>query len=139
MGLAILRICVGTFFLSEGLSKIRWFTNTSILAGQFASWSAAAAPGSVARWYLGRIAVPWVAYFARLVPIGEMSCGIALIIGWWTPVFAFIAFFMALNFQIAGDAIFRSSFLVSGYGLPVLGSTLALTFGGVRLPWSVRA
>jgi uncharacterized membrane protein YphA (DoxX/SURF4 family) len=138
-GLAILRISIGIFFLSEGLTKIRWFTNTSILAGQLASWSSAAAPGSVAHWYLARIAVPWAGYFARLVPLGEISCGVALILGWWTPVCAFLAFFMALNFQIAGDAIFKTSFFTSGYGLPVLGSTLALALGGVRLPWSVRA
>ena len=59
-------------------------------------------------------------------------------LGFWTPLFAFIAFFMALNFQIASGAMFHYSFLSSGYGLPVLGSTLALALGGVRLPWSVR-
>ena len=45
---------------------------------------------------------------------------------------------MALNFQIASGAVFRYSFLSSGYGLPVLGSTVAPMFGGSRLPWSVR-
>jgi hypothetical protein len=39
---------------------------------------------------------------------------------------------MALNFQIASGAVFRYSFLTSGYGLPVLGSTLALALGGTR-------
>jgi uncharacterized membrane protein YphA (DoxX/SURF4 family) len=70
-----------------------------------------------------------VAAFARLVPLGELSAGVALIAGFWTPLFAFVAFFMALNFQIASGAIFRYSFLTSGYGLPVLGSTLALAIG----------
>ena len=46
---------------------------------------------------------------------------------------------MALNFQIASGAVFKYSFLTSGYGFPVLGSTLGLTVGGVRLPWSLRA
>jgi len=41
-------------------------------------------------------------------------------------------------FESASGAVFRYSFLTSGYGLPVLGSTLALMLGGVRLPWSVR-
>ena len=45
---------------------------------------------------------------------------------------------MALNFQIASGAVFKYSFLTSGYGLPVLGGTLALAIGGVRLPWSIR-
>lgn len=135
-GLAIIRICLGVFFLFEGLSKIRWFTNTTILAGMFSQWQASAGP--LSRWYLERIAIPGLPYFARLVPLGEICSGIALIVGFWTPVFAFVAFFMALNFQIAGNAILRYSFLTSGYGLPVLGSTLGLALGGVRLPWSIR-
>ena len=68
----------------------------------------------------------------------EICSGVALVIGFWTPVFAFVAFFMALNFQVASGAMFTYSFLTSGYGLPVLGATLGLTLGGVRLPWSVR-
>jgi uncharacterized membrane protein YphA (DoxX/SURF4 family) len=87
---------------------------------------------------LHRIAVPGVAVFARLVPLGEFVTGLALLLGFWTPLFAFAGFFMALNFQIASGAIFQYSFLTSGYGLPVLGSTLALALGGVRLPWSIR-
>jgi hypothetical protein len=43
-----------------------------------------------------------------------------------------VAFFMALNFQFASGALFRYSFLTSGYGLPVLGSTLALALSGLR-------
>ena len=137
-GLTILRICLGVFFLFEGLGKIGWFTNASILAGMFASWSQSAAPGSISQWYLDRIAVPGVAVFARLVPLGEITSGLAMLFGVWTPLFAFIAFFMALNFQIASGAVFKYSFLTSGYGLPVLGGTLALALGGVRLPWSIR-
>ena len=100
----MLRICLGLFFFFEGLGKIRWFLDTSPLAGMFASWSQAAPPGSVSHWYLERIAVPGVAIFARLVPLGEMTCGLALLLGIWTPLFAMIAFFMALNFQIASGA-----------------------------------
>ena len=88
--------------------------------------------GRSSDWYLHRIAIPGVAIFARLVPLGEFSAGVALVAGFWTPLFAFIAFFMALNFQIASGALFRYSFLTSGYGLPVLGSTLALALAGSR-------
>jgi uncharacterized membrane protein YphA (DoxX/SURF4 family) len=132
LGLMVLRICLGVFFIFEGLGKIGWFTNPSPLAGTFNEWARSAATGSISDWYLQRIAIPGVAIFARLVPIGELSAGVALVIGFWTPVFAFIAFFMALNFQIASGAVFRYSFLTSGYGLPVLGSTLALTLAGTR-------
>lgn len=137
-GLAVLRVCIGVFFIFESFLKIRWLTDSSILAGQFGNWANTAAAGSISAWYLHRIAVPGVAVFARLVPLGEFVTGLALLLGFWTPLFAFAGFFMALNFQIASGAIFQYSFLTSGYGLPVLGSTLALALGGVRLPWSIR-
>lgn len=137
-GLALLRICLGVFFVFEGLGKIRWFADSSILASQLGGWYQSAASTSISHWYLQRIAVPWTPLFARLVPLGEISCGIALVVGFWTPIAALIAFFMALNFQIASGALFRYSFLTSGYGLPVLGGTLAMILGGIRLPWSIR-
>jgi uncharacterized membrane protein YphA (DoxX/SURF4 family) len=134
LGLTVVRICIGAFFIFEGVGKIRWFTDSSILAGQFAEWSQAAAAGSIPQMYMQRIAIPGVALFARLVPLGELTCGAALVLNVWTPLFAFIAFFMALNFQIASGAVFKYSFLTSGYGLPVLGSTLALALAGASKP-----
>jgi uncharacterized membrane protein YphA (DoxX/SURF4 family) len=136
-GLALLRVCIGVFFVFEGIGKIPWLSNPSILAGQLSAWAQAVPPGSWSHLYLERVALPYVTYFARLVPLGEMISGVALIAGVWTPFFAFVAFFMALNFQFASGALFKYSILTSGYGLPVLGSTLALALGGVRLPWSI--
>jgi uncharacterized membrane protein YphA (DoxX/SURF4 family) len=136
-GLAVVRIAVGVFFLFEGLGKWRWLLDSSLLAGQLAGWQHTAG-SSLASRYLSALAIPGAAIFARLVPLGEISSGLALIFGVWTPLFAFVAFFMALNFQFASGALFKYSFLTSGYGLPVLGSTLGLAIGGVRLPWSVR-
>jgi uncharacterized membrane protein YphA (DoxX/SURF4 family) len=138
IGLALLRICIGTFFVFESFQKVRWLVDSSILANQFAGWSTGAQPGSITLWYLHRVAIPGVVVFARLVPVGEFCCGLALIAGLFTPVAAFVAFFMALNFQLASGVLFKYSFLTSGYGLPVLGSTLALAIGGVRLPISFR-
>ena len=137
-GLAITRVFLGVFFIFEGLGKFRWFVDTSILAGRFSEWLEASAAGSASRWYLERVAMPGLGVFARLVPLGEICSGIALLVGFWTPLFAFLAFFMALNFQVASGAIFKFSFLTNGYGLPVLGPTLGLAIGGVRLPWSIR-
>ena len=132
--LTLLRICIGVFFIFEGIGKLRWLTDSSILAAQFAEWSQGAAPGSIPYAYVQRLAVPGTAIFARLVPIGELSCGAAMLANFATPLFAFIAFFMALNFQIASGAMFKYSFLTSGYGLPVLGSTLALALAGATNP-----
>jgi uncharacterized membrane protein YphA (DoxX/SURF4 family) len=137
-GLAVLRIMIGVFFVFEGVSKLRWFTDSSILASRFADWHQAVAAGSVSAWYLSHIAVPGTAIFARLVPLGEICGGLALLIGFWTPLVAFLAFFMVLNIHIASGSLFKYSFLTNGYGLPVLGSTLALAIGGVRLRWSLR-
>ena len=137
-GLAITRVCMGVFFLAEGLSKYRWFTDASMLTGQLSGWAQNAAPGSLSARYVEQIAQPWAVYFARLVPLGEIASGLAMIVGFWTPLFALIAFLMALNFQLASGALFRINFFTSGYGLPVLGSTLGLAVGGIRLPWSVR-
>jgi uncharacterized membrane protein YphA (DoxX/SURF4 family) len=129
-GLAILRICLGIFFFFEGIGKIRWFADTSLLMGQLSGWLQAVPPASFNHQYLERVAIPGVAIFARLVPLGEIVSGLALVTGFWTPLFAFVAFFMALNFQFASGALFKYSFLTSGYGLPVLGSTLALMVAG---------
>lgn len=138
-GLAIVRVCLGVFFVAEALSKYRWFTDSSILAGQLGSWLALSAPGSSSRSYLEHVAIPGAVYFARLVPLGEFCCGAALLVGFWTPLFAFIAFLLALNFDFASDQLLRLSFFTNGYGLPVLGPTLGLAIGGVRLPWSIRS
>ena len=129
LALTVLRICIGVFFVAEGVMKASWFMDSTILAHQLDGWSQAATSGSISRWYLDHVALKGVPYFARLVPLGEISSGAALIFGFWTPLFAFVAFVMALNFQIASGAVAKISFLTSGYGLPVLGSTLALAIG----------
>jgi uncharacterized membrane protein YphA (DoxX/SURF4 family) len=137
-GLAILRVCLGVFFLFEGIGKLAWLTNASILNGRFQGWLADASVGSTSRWYLEHVAIPGVSVFARLVPLGELAAGLALIVGFWTPLAAFLAFVMVINIHVASGALFKYAFLTNGYGLPVVGSTLGLALGGVRLPFSLR-
>jgi uncharacterized membrane protein YphA (DoxX/SURF4 family) len=126
LGVCILRVTIGLFFLFEGLSKWRWLANPSILGAQLSGWLHALDPASMSARYLERVAIPFVRTFARLVPLGEIGAGLALIVGVWTPVVAALAFVMVLNFHFASGALFKFSFLSNGYGLPVLGSTLAL-------------
>src|SRR5262245_54920744 len=91
-GLAVMRVSIGLFFLAEGVSKYRWFTDSSILTSQLASWAQGAQSGSLHGRFVEHVALPWVVYFARLVPLGEITAGVALIIGFWTPAFALLAF-----------------------------------------------
>jgi uncharacterized membrane protein YphA (DoxX/SURF4 family) len=137
-GLTVLRICLGVFFLFEGIGKLSWLMNASILAGRLHGWLADASAGSMSRWYLEHVAIPGVSVFARLVPLGELAAGVALIAGFWTPLAAFLAFLMVLNIHVASGALFKYAFLTNGYGLPVLGGTLGLAIGGIRLPFSLR-
>lgn len=112
-GLTVLRILIGAFFLAQGLSKLRWFIDTSILAGQLAAWRHDAVAGTISAQYLERIALPYASLFARLVPIGEIASGIALVLGFRTSLFALLAFFMVANFHVAGGTIFHSAFLTN--------------------------
>ena len=137
-GLTVLRMCLGVFFLFEGIGKLSWLMNGSILAGRLNGWLADAAAGSTSRWYLEHVAIPGAAVFARMVPLGELAAGLALLLGFWTPLAAFLAFVMVMNIHVASGALFTYAFLTNGYGLPVVGSTLALAIGGIRLPFSLK-
>jgi len=137
-GLTLLRIAVGVLLLLLGIGKIRWFMDPSLLARQFDAWERAAAPGSLASRYLHSVAAPHTSLFARLVPLGEITCGLAMTLGIWTWLFALIDLLMVLNIHIAGGTLFRYVFLTDGYGLPLVGALLALVIGGVRLPLSIR-
>lgn len=135
-GLAIVRIFIGVFFLFQGLGKLAWFTDSGILLKQLNEWVASATPA--ARWYLQTVSIPGAAVFARLVPLGELAAGVALVLGVWTRPAAALAFLMALSFHVASSRIFELGFVTFGYGLPVLGPLLGLAIGGARLPWSLR-
>jgi uncharacterized membrane protein YphA (DoxX/SURF4 family) len=134
VGLMLIRVAVGAFLLFQGFEKLSWLLDTGPLTKQLASWLEAATPAS--RWYLERL-LPATPVFARLVPLGEIVAGLALVVGFWTRLVAGLAFLMVLNYQIAGAAIFRYSFVMQPNALPVLGALLGLAIGGSRLPLSL--
>jgi uncharacterized membrane protein YphA (DoxX/SURF4 family) len=136
-GLAVLRLLLGVFFVAEGLGKYAWLFKSEALAARLAAWQAGANEWSA--WYLQHVALPYAPVFARLVVLGELACGVALLLGIYTRAAAAIGLFMVLNFHVASGALFRVDFLTNGYGLPVLGGLLALAIGAGRLPWSVRS
>jgi uncharacterized membrane protein YphA (DoxX/SURF4 family) len=132
----LLAIAVGVFFLGMCSSKIAWFTDSDILLQKFQMIFLPKAP-PIVRWYLETVCIPGTPLFARLVPLGELAAGTALILGFWTRMAAFAAFLMVLNFQFATSAFWSIDFLRDGSGLPLLGALLALAINRARLPLSL--
>lgn len=134
MGLVVVRIALGVFFLFEGIDKIGWFADSQPLTETLRGWRSEAP--AISRAYLDNVAIPAAPIFARLVPLGELGTGIALLLGFRTRLAAVLAFLMVLNFHFASGALFRYGFLTNGYALPVLGGLAGLFVHRARLPWS---
>ena len=135
-GLTALRLCLGVFFLFEGLGKIGWLMDPSPLLAQLTGYLQTANQWN--RAYLETVCIPGAAVFARLVLFGELATGTALILGAYARYAAMAAFLMVLNIHFASGAIFQYRFLTNGFGPPVLGGLLALAIGGAALPLSVK-
>ena len=135
-GLTVLRLCLGVFFLLQGISKIGWLMDPSPLTAQLTSYLETANTWN--RPYLEKVCIPGAAVFARLVLLGELATGVSLLLGAYAPYAALAAFLMVLNIHFASGLLFEYRFLTNGYGLPVLGGLLALAIGGAALPLSVK-
>lgn len=134
-GLRALALMLGVFFFFQAMGKARWLLDSSLLQEQLEGYLRTAPP--ISRWYLETFAMPGVPAFARIVMLGELATGLALLTGFWVPLAATLAFLMVLNFHVATGEIFSYAYLTSGFGLPVLGGLLALAVGGRNLPLSV--
>ena len=135
IGLRALSVVMGVFLVFMGLNKTAWLTDSGLLLDELERWRELAP--SVSRWYLEMLAIPGAPVFARLVLFGELSTGVALVLGYRVQVAATVAFMMVLNFHFASGIMFTYGYLTNGYGLPVLGGLLALAIGGARLPFGV--
>lgn len=134
LGLRVLALMLGVFFLAMGLNKLAWLTDSGILMGKLQIFLKGASPS--AAWYIQTIAMPGVPLFARVVPIAELATAVALMAGFWTRLAAALALLMVLNFHFATGEVFSRAFLLDGAGPPVLGALLALAIGGGKLPWT---
>jgi uncharacterized membrane protein YphA (DoxX/SURF4 family) len=134
-GLRVLAIAMGLFLLSMGTAKLDWLWSGDVLKAQLDAWLETGPPAS--RWYLANVAIPGVPVFARLVVLGELAVGAALVCGYRVRISAAIALLMVLNFHFASGLFFQYTYLRNSYGPPVIGSLLALAIGGKRLPNSV--
>src|SRR5262245_814836 len=129
LALNFLRILLGVFFLFEGLDKVAWLSDPSLLVtNSLQNWARNGV--AVSRWYVQNICIPGAPVFARLVFFGEVATGLALLSGFWTRRASLVAFFMVINIHFAHSSLFRFGFLSQGDGLPVLAGLLALAIGG---------
>ena len=136
-GLRVLLLLMGVFLIFMGLGKTAWLGDSGFLVSELRGWMEFAPSLSV--WYLETLAIPGALVFARLVPLGELTTGAALVLGFRTRLAATVALLMILNFHVAMGVIFTYGYLTNGYGLPVVGALLALAIGGTRLPFGVDA
>ena len=136
IGLRLLAVGIGIFFLGMCSSKVAWFADSDILLQKLQMIFLPKAP-PIVRWYLETVCIPGTPLFARLVPLGELTAGLAFILGFWTRMVAIAAFLMVLNFHFATSAFWSIDFLRDGTGLPLLGGLLALAISGARLPFAI--
>ena len=137
VALRLLALLLGAFFVSRGLEKLPWFFDSGILSERLQG-AMKNAPATSVRWYIETIAMPGVPLFARLVPLAELSTGVAFILGFWPRLAAALALALVANVHFALGSYFSSEFLIDGAGLPVMGGLLALVISNARLPWSLR-
>jgi uncharacterized membrane protein YphA (DoxX/SURF4 family) len=127
--LAVLRVSLGIFMLAKGLDKLAWFLHPNILAVKLNAFLAKATPAN--RWWV-TLLIPGVAVFARLVPLGELTAGVALVFGRLTRLAAILALLMILNFHLATGALFHTAFFSDGQAFPVMGGLLAIALAARR-------
>ena len=134
-GLRVLAALVGVFLVATSITLFPWVADGGIVLQRFREWLPSATPS--ARWYLETVCIPGAPIFARLVPIGGLCAGVALVIGFWTRMAAIATFLVVLNVHFVSGALWSHHFLTDGTGLPLLGGLLALAISGSRLPFSV--
>jgi thiosulfate dehydrogenase (quinone) large subunit len=111
----ILRLYLGYTWITSGLEKIQspaWMQTGAALKGFWTSAVQVPAPPARApiafEWYrqfiLGLLNSGAYTWFAKLISIGELVVGIALILGAFTGIAAFLGAFLNWNFMMAGSA-----------------------------------
>jgi len=135
-GLRVLSVVLGVFIVCMGSDKLGWFADSGLLASELRGWREFAP--AVSRWYLDMVAIPGAPLFARLVVMGELASGAALIAGYRVRIAALFALLMVLNFHFAMGLFFQAAYLTNGYALPVVGGLAALAIGGRRLPFGLE-
>lgn len=108
------RLFVGYEWLSAGYEKVRssaWMSGGSALKGYWTSATAVPATGHAAityGWYRNFLSFmlrhEWYTWFAKVVAVGELLVGIALILGFVVGISAFLGSVMNFSYMLAGSA-----------------------------------
>ncbi len=134
-GLRLLSAVLGIFLISMGLGKLDWAADSSLLENELRNWWGPAP--AISKLYIDWFAMPLHPVLARLVLLGELTTGLALVAGYRLRLAALAALFMILNFHFAMGLLFSSAYLTNGYALPVVGGLAAVAVGARRLPYSL--
>lgn len=134
-GLRLLSAILGIFLISMGLGKLDWAADSSLLENELRNWWGPAP--AISKLYIDWFAMPLHPVLARLVLLGELTTGLALVAGYRLRLAALTALFMILNFHFAMGLLFSSAYLTNGYALPVVGGLAAVAVGARRLPYSL--
>ena len=134
-GLRLLSAVLGIFLISMGLGKLDWAADSSLLENELRNWWGPAP--AISKLYIDWFAMPLHPVLARLVLLGELTTGLALVAGYRLRLAALAALFMILNFHFAMGLLFSSEYLTNGYALPVVGGLAAVAVGARRLPYSL--
>ena len=134
-GLRLLSAILGVFLISMGLGKLDWAADSSLLENELRNWWGPAP--AISKLYIDWFAMPLHPVLARLVLLGELTIGLALVAGYRLRLAALAALFMILNFHFAMGLLFSSAYLTNGYALPVVGGLAAVAVGARRLPYSL--
>ena len=126
---------LGIFLISMGLGKLDWAADSSLLENELRNWWGPAP--AISKLYIDWFAMPLHPVLARLVLLGEVTTGLALVAGYRLRLAALAALFMILNFHFAMGLLFSTAYLTNGYALPVVGGLAAVAVGARGLPYSL--
>ena len=126
---------MGIFLICMGYGKLGWAGDSTMLVNQLRDWWGPAP--AISKFYIDWFAMPLAPLFARIVLLGELTTGLALLAGYRPQLAALVALFMVMNFHFAMGLLFTPAYLTNGYALPVVGGLLALIVGARRLPYAV--
>ena len=123
--LLVLRVALGVFLVVKSVSKFGWILDVAPLTQRLTAWAADPDSIGISRAY-AKMLVPGAPVFARLVLLGELGGGLALIAGFRTRLVATAATLMILNYHLASGGLLAYEFLTDASGLVVVAALIAL-------------